>query len=151
MTNQEPVARPLIVVGVDGSEPSVAALRWAIRQARSTGGEVRAVLAWEIAAPFGYVPDYGDVDWAEGARDALAQALQGEPDPEVPITAEVVRGHPADVLAEQSRSADLLVVGSRGHGTAAGMVIGSVSLSCVHRAHCPVVVVPSPSRVTGGR
>ena len=133
----------VIVVGVDGSPGSIDALRWAVRQARATGAEVLAVTAWEIPATFGYAPSLDDVDWAAEARKtvdtALGEVVEGGHS--VAMTSRVARGHAGTVLVEASRDADLLVVGSRGHGTAVGMLLGSVSEHCVHHAECPVVVV----------
>ena len=137
-------ARPVIIVGTDGSPGSVAALRWALRHAQATGAEVRVVLAWEVTAPLGYVATFDDVDWADIARKAVEEATAHEPDVSVPISTEVVNNHPSGVLVEASKDADLLVVGSRGRSRVLEMVLGSVSDHCTHHAHCPVVVVPLP-------
>ena len=138
--------RAVIVVGTDGSEGSVKALRWALRQAQATGAEVRVVLAWEITAPLGYVATVDDVDWAGIAGKAVAEASAAEPDVLVPISTEVINDNPSNVLVEASKDADLLVVGGRGHGRVLGMLLGSVSDHCTHHSHCPVVVVPSPQQ-----
>lgn len=137
--------RPVIVVGTDGSPYSVEALRWALRQAKATGADVRVVLAWQVATSLGYLSELGDDDWADIARTAVDEATAAEPDVSVPISTKVVVGHPSNVLVEESKGADLLVVGCRGHGRVKGMVLGSVSNHCTHHAHCPVVVVRSPS------
>lgn len=142
--------RPVILVGTDGSAGSVQALRWALRQAHATGGEVRAVLAWEDSAPLGVVATVDDVDWTGIARAAVEEGTAAEPDVSVPINSEVVYGHPANVLVEESADADLLVVGSRGHGGVLQRVLGSVSDHCTHHAHCPVVVVPLPAPAPQG-
>lgn len=136
-------AQGRIVVGVDGSEASQAALRWAARQAQLTGERLVVVAAWEYPTSFGWAPAYPS-DWdPEGdARKALAEVVDqvlGAERPEVDL--EVAEGHPAPILVEASQDADLLVVGSRGHGAFAGMLLGSVSEHCVSHAHCPVVVV----------
>lgn len=136
-------ARPVIVVGVDGSAASKDALRWAARQAQLTGGEVNAMIAWEFPPSFGYYVDYSEAEFVADARKTLDEAVAeslGEP-PSVPVTFSVVKGQPAAVLIEASRSADLVVVGSRGRGAFAGMLLGSVSQRCVQHATCPVVVV----------
>lgn len=138
----------VIVVGVDGSAGCVDALRWAIRQAQATGAQVRAVAAWHVPASFDYGPTFDDFDWKafaqKNADAAVAEAsTAGQP---VTVMTKVVQGHPGTVLVEDSREADLLVVGSRGHGTAVGMLLGSVSLYCVHHATCPIVVVHAPAR-----
>jgi nucleotide-binding universal stress UspA family protein len=141
-------ARPPVVVGVDGSEGSVAALRWAARYAAATRTPVRAVLAWHYPTvasvpPVGHAPAAvtREVEAQEAAtlREAIAKAA---PDaPSVRIDAEVRYGHPAELLIEESGRAGLLVVGRRGHGGFIGMLLGSVSLHCVNHAQCPVVVV----------
>jgi len=140
----EQTHRPVIVVGVDGSEVGQVALRWALRQARLAGGELQAVTAWELSAAYGYVPMYADVDLEGDARKqqdaALAQVAEDAVG--VDVVAKVVRGHAADALLDASRGADLLVVGSRGHGTFAGTLLGSVSQHCAQHARCPIVIVP---------
>ena len=133
-----------IVVRVDGSPSSRRALDWALRQADATGLKVVAVLAWR--APTGYgtgaLVTQG-VDWADEARASLESivAPASAPWPQVPVEQRVLEGHPAEILLDQARSADLLVVGSRGHGGFVGALLGSVSNHCVHHATCPVVVV----------
>jgi nucleotide-binding universal stress UspA family protein len=132
-----------IVVGVDGSEPSKDALRWAAGQARRTGSDLHAVCAWEFPAAYGWAPDYAGVNLAAEALKALdatiAQVLGDEPD--VPLVTRVEQGHAAQVLIDASRGADLLVVGSRGHRAFAGMLLGSVSQHCAQHAACPVVIM----------
>ncbi|HET7660074.1 MAG TPA: universal stress protein [Oryzihumus sp.] len=135
---------PVIVVGVDASENGQIALRWALQQARLTGAELHAVTAWEVSAAYGYVPMYTDVDLEGDARkqqDVALEQVSAEAEG-VAVVHQVVRGHAAEALLDAARDADLLVVGSRGHGTFAGTLLGSVSQQCVHHAHCPVVVVP---------
>ena len=137
------VPRQLIVVGVDGSSGSTEALQWAMRQASATAAEVIVVAVWEVPTALGYTLSDDAVDWAAHARqtvdNAMAEASRCEPS--VTVTARIVRGHVGTVLVEESREAGLLVVGNRGHGTAVGMLLGSVSEYCVHHAACPVVVV----------
>jgi nucleotide-binding universal stress UspA family protein len=131
-----------IVVGVDGSAASIDALRWATRQAELTGSTVQAVTTWQV--PNQYGNDYYDdrFDWAEIAQQtvdaAIAEAAGG-----APFTGEsaVVQGHPARSLVEVSHDAELLVVGSRGHGGFAGLLLGSVSEYVVAHANCPVLVI----------
>lgn len=140
-------ARSVVVVGVDGSDASKDALRWAAKQAQLTGGEVQAVIAWQWPLTYGYYGVFSDVDFAAQARTTLEEVIAeslGEP-PSVPVISSVVEGHPAAVLIEASRSADLLVVGSRGRGVFTGMLLGSVSESCVHHATCPVLVIRRPA------
>lgn len=133
-----------IVVGVDGSDSSKAALRWAIRQAKLVGASVDAVMAWRYPSTYGLAPMAGsDIDLEGDARKALAEALNevGGLEPDVPVRPLVIEGHAAEVLLRAARGADLLVVGSRGHGGFASAMVGSVSLNCVLHAHCPVLVL----------
>jgi nucleotide-binding universal stress UspA family protein len=132
-----------IVVGIDGSESSKAALRWAIRQAKLTGASVDAVTAWRYPAGYGWTPVASELDFEAEAKRALTEAL-GEVsglDPEVRVRPLVAEGQAAEVLLRTAKGADLLVIGSRGHGGLASAVIGSVSLNCVLHAHCPVLVL----------
>lgn len=133
-----------IVVGVDGSPSSMAALRWAILQAELTGCAVEAVTAWRLPSRYGFaaVTDRA-TDFEGDARKVLADALNevSSVEPDVVIRSSVVEGHPAEVLVWAARGADMLVVGSRGHGGFAGAVLGSVSQYCVHHAPCPVLVI----------
>jgi nucleotide-binding universal stress UspA family protein len=141
-----------IVAGVDGSPPSINALRWAVRQAELTGGTVDAVTAWEFplaAGGLGWAPvsPPDDTDYAELAAKALAAAVgEASPPPGVTVHQVVVAGNPARVLLDAARDADLLVVGNRGHSGFADALIGSVSVRCLHHAVCPVVIVRSPTR-----
>jgi nucleotide-binding universal stress UspA family protein len=131
-----------VVVGMDGSDESKHALRWAARQAQRTGANLRVIQAWVPPRILGYVPDDVEPDY-EKAKSLLMDDIQEVlgPEPPVPVTATVVKGHSAEVLVDASREADLLVVGSRGHGAFAGMLLGSTSHHCVHHATSPVVVV----------
>ncbi|MER6629901.1 universal stress protein [Streptomyces sp. NPDC000987] len=141
MSDRTPPQR--IVVGVDGSDSSRSALRWAARQAVLTGAELRPVQAWRLPPTYGMPTDYSDADFEGHARENLRRTVQdvlGEY-PDLNVVPQVVEGHPATVLIEAARSADLLVVGSHGHGTFAGTLLGSVSQHCVHHATCPVLVV----------
>jgi nucleotide-binding universal stress UspA family protein len=135
-----------IVVGVDGSEGSNEALRWAARQAKLTGGTLRAVIAWHVPTTVYLGPLPAGLDFEGDARAALSQAVQEVlgPDPGIEVSQVVEEGHPAPVLIAQSTDAELLVVGSRGHGEFTGMLLGSVSEHCVSHATCPVVVVRGP-------
>ncbi len=150
MTAQPENGQRRIVVGVDGSVPSKAALAWALRQARLTGAVVEAVAAWEFPSVTGYPVRVADVDWEGLATEALSDAIAGastggEP---VKITAKVMRGNAAEVLLKESAGAGLLVVGNRGHGGFVEALLGSTGQHCVHHASCPVVVIRDS--VTGG-
>jgi nucleotide-binding universal stress UspA family protein len=139
---------PRIVVGVDGSEPSKAALRWAVRQAQLTSGVVEAVHAWEYplipAAPVAPAADL--FDFEKDAHTNLATAIDEAigPDRPVEIHPLVARGNPAAVLLDAARGAQLLVVGNRGHGGFTEALLGSVGQHCVQHAPCPVVVLRGP-------
>jgi nucleotide-binding universal stress UspA family protein len=132
-----------IVVGVDGSDSSKAALRWAIRQAKLTGGCVEAVTAWRYPTGYGMGPVADSIDFEGAAKNTLTEALNqvGGLEPDVTVRPVVAEGHAAEVLLHESKGADLLVVGSRGHGGFTSALVGSVSLYCVLHSHCPILVV----------
>ena len=138
--------RGYIVVGVDGSDCSKDALRWAARQAELTGATVDAIMAWRFPAFYGWAPaDSEDLDFRRFAVQALADAVDevfGGDHPDW-LRTRVAEGHAAQVLVEASAGAELLVVGSRGHGGFTGLLLGSVSTYCVHHARCPVTVIRS--------
>jgi nucleotide-binding universal stress UspA family protein len=144
----------LIVVGVDHSEGAKAALAFAHEEARLRDATLRAVHAWQFGYN-GYI-DYtgfgGTAPAAAGGdiselRDAAAAALDATvrealPSPgDVKIEQRVIEGTAGAVLVDESRNADLLVVGSRGHGGFAQLLLGSVSQQCAQHAACPVVIV----------
>lgn len=135
---------PPVVVGVDGSEASKDALRWAVRQASLVGAEVHALFAWHVPNTFygGGVPSVLERDLARDSQaeleQAITEAVGAHPDG---LVATAVEGHAAPTLVEASKTAQLLVVGSRGRGAFAGMLLGSISDYCVSHAACPVVVV----------
>jgi nucleotide-binding universal stress UspA family protein len=139
----------VVVVGVDGSPPSVAALVWAGRYATATGAQVRAVHAWHYPTAAGIPPEgkapesvTGEVE--QRMRDDVTNAMsEAHPDPSLHVETDIVYGHPVEVLVNESGNADLLVVGHRGHGAFPGLQIGSVAVHCVTHATCPVVVVRS--------
>ena len=132
-----------IVVGVDGSPSSKAALRWAARLAAATGASIQATIAWEYPETYGWPVGWNEwhpeVDAAKVIQDTV-DAVFG---PERPTSLETVvsEGHARDVLLAASEGALMLVVGSRGHGGFAGMLLGSVSAACAEHARCPVLVV----------
>jgi nucleotide-binding universal stress UspA family protein len=141
-------AAPRIVVGVDGSASSRAALRWAVRQAKLTGGTVEAVTAWQLPTVItstGWTPVYAveEGDFAEDARKRIDSVIADvvEPADSKLVHTQVIKGHPAPVLLDAAAGADLLVIGSRGHGGFADALLGSVGLHCVHHAHCPVLIM----------
>lgn len=134
-----------IVVGVDGSPSSVHALEWAIRQAGLTGAVVDAVCAWQFPVSYGWaVTD--DTDYRALAAEALDKAIAEarQVDETVEIRPHVLEQNAAQALLDLAEGAELLVVGSRGHGGFAGALLGSVSQHCVTHATCPVLVLRSP-------
>jgi nucleotide-binding universal stress UspA family protein len=138
-----------IVVGIDQSEESRAALCWALAEARLRGAELRAITAWECPSP-------SALGWARAAtseaieaqrRDARARlelALADTADPDAPAAVHpiVVAGRPAEVLIEASRDADLLVLGERRDHRLGRPHRHSITYHCLREAVCPVVVVP---------
>ena len=140
----------VIVVGVDHSEGAKAALRFALEEATLRGATLRVVHAWQYgfigaSGVEGALPALGgDIkELREAAAATLEETLRESiPDTdEVEIERRLVEGRPAAVLVDESRGADLLVVGSRGHGGFTGLLLGSVGQQCAHHAACPVVIV----------
>jgi len=142
MTSASDSGRPRIVVGVDGSPSSISALTWAAHQAELTGARLDAVTAWQWPSKYQWVrtpPDYDPAADTRASVDAIIDEVRSAC-PSVPIQSKVVEGHPARVLVEESQGAEMLVVGSRGHGEFPGMLLGSVSQHCANSAHCAVVL-----------
>jgi nucleotide-binding universal stress UspA family protein len=138
-----------ITVGVDGSDSSRAALRWAYDEAAHHGASLKAVMIWH-APPLPQSPPYGSLPpegyESQPARDAqaLLERLTADLEarkPAVDVTTSIEAGNPAKVLIELSGGSDLMVVGSRGYGGFSGMLLGSVSQHLVAHSACPVVVV----------
>ena len=144
-----------IVVGVDGSETSRHALRWAAQEAQSHDAELHVVHAWEVpglGAGIGLSPGRRTTAAPEDQRDAAQQLLSDVisqelgADPPAKVRSSIGRGSAASVLLEASAGADLLVVGSRGLGGFVGLLLGSVSTKMANHAICPVVIVRPPAR-----
>ncbi len=137
-----------IVVGVDGSEASVKALRFAIGEARLHGAAVKAVNAWHIPPILyeaGWAPVPIDMSvYPKEAQEMLDKSLAeaGAGASGVEVSTVVRQGQAADIVCEEAKGAELLVVGSRGLGGFRGLLLGSVSQQCAHHAPCPVVIVP---------
>ncbi|HET9117570.1 MAG TPA: universal stress protein [Pseudonocardiaceae bacterium] len=146
-----------IVVGVDGSAASKAALHWAMEMAGRIGARLEVIRAWHYPPPYhewdarpssyGFLPLLPDRDRAEQvARDELTattvEVLGAQPS--VQFDERVIKGHAADVLIEASTDAALLVVGRHGHNRLQALLLGSVARTCTERACCPVVVIPAP-------
>ncbi|MFE0650072.1 universal stress protein [Streptomyces sp. NPDC059534] len=138
-----------IVVGVDGSEPSLKALRWAAAQAALTGDSLQAVISWEYPASWatlmpGPIPDFDPEQLAKQILDeALDKAL--DPGAAASATRTVVGGNAPQALLDAARGASLLVVGDRGRSGFKAAVLGSVSSHVTQHAPCPVVVVRGES------
>jgi nucleotide-binding universal stress UspA family protein len=132
-----------VLVAVDGSEPSKLALRWGAFLAASLGSGMEAMICWSWGS-VGYAPYPSNWDPAADARTIIDQALDSvfgaqHLPPDLKVT--VREGYAAERLLAASAEADLLVLGSRGHGGFAGLLLGSVSGACTEHATCPVLVV----------
>ena len=136
---------PRVVVGVDGSSSSFDALRWGVRHAALIGGVVEAVTVWDM--PYGVFAPAVDVDFDLGnARDRQTREIRevlGEEEA-ASVRTELVRGDAADILLKAAEGAQVLVVGSRGHGGFARTLLGSVSHRVAQHAPCPVVIIRPP-------
>jgi nucleotide-binding universal stress UspA family protein len=143
MTSTPPDRPPRVIVGVDGSEQSKQALRWAAHFAATAGARVEAVTSWQYPTAYGW--DAGPIEWnpEQDMEKVLTQTVDevfGANRPhDMRLT--VREGNAAKVLLEQSADALLLVVGSRGHGGFAGLLLGSVSANVAEHATCPVLVI----------
>lgn len=145
--------RKRVLVGVDGSAPARAALDFAVREAGLRGATLVAVMAVELpdhawTDPYAVRTEPGDTV-LKLAGQRLRELLSEVDGTGVPVEPVVTTTAAPVALIDRSRDADLLVVGSRGHGGFRGLVLGSVSMQCVLHAHCPVTVVrPEPEPAT---
>lgn len=134
-----------IVVGVDGSPSSILALQWAARLVPTVGTSIRAIAAWQV--PFSYY-EFPVSGWdpKSVAKTILSNALDKAFDGELPtyVTTLTRQGPPAGVLIDESRAAEMLIVGSRGHGGFVGLLLGSVSSTVAEHASCPVLIAHRP-------
>lgn len=132
-----------VVVGVDGSTSSIEALRWAGRTAVALGLQIDALASWEYPANYGMAGVVDGWDPEQDAAKMLAHTVTTAFDGDTPkgLHEHIGRGNAAAVLITASNHAELLVVGSRGHGGFVGLLLGSVSTQCTAHAGCPVVVV----------
>jgi nucleotide-binding universal stress UspA family protein len=138
-----------VVVGVDGSPAGAKVVEFAFAEAALHGVGLRAVHAWTLwvwSTGGAFVPVVDGFEDEQIEIRLLAEALAGlrERYPEVKVSEEVVQGHPVEVLRRASDGADLLVVGSRGSGAFAGLILGSVSQAMLHHARCPLAVIRMP-------
>ncbi|MFJ1709913.1 universal stress protein [Kitasatospora sp. NPDC088346] len=134
---------PHLVVGVDGSPASHAAVEHAFGTAAARDTHLRALWVWQPSL----LESTDEVNALQKCRRLLSEAVaeQTANHPSVTITRQVVRGHPVEELAKASENALAVVVGRRGRGGFTGMRLGSVPHGLLHRAHCPVVTVPAPA------
>jgi nucleotide-binding universal stress UspA family protein len=142
---------PAIVVGVDGTPASQAALVFALREGSRRGGAVEVVTAWAFARPYEDVATPESIEQtraqAERIQDEMVTAALHRVDGPPVVSRSVVQGAAGPVLLEAGRDADYLVVGSAHKGAAARLLLGSVSQYCVRHAPIPVMVVPLPARL----
>jgi nucleotide-binding universal stress UspA family protein len=143
----------MIVVGIDSSLESKAALRWAVDEAKLRDTGVLALYAWQspaVTATTLLPPDMLDPEYfasrAKRVVDAAVAEVAAAGSP-VAIEGRATEGQPARVLVDAAGDTDLLVLGSRGHGGFAGLLLGSVGQQCVHHARCPVVIVREDAKV----
>jgi nucleotide-binding universal stress UspA family protein len=140
-----------IVVGVDGSDPSRKAVRWAAGEARLRGAKLVAVHAWsyypslpsDSLDPMLVTPGFNEQLGRDAERfvEQEVEKLSGDAQG-IEIEARAVEGPAATVLVDVAKDADLLVLGTRGHGGFSGLLLGSVSQQVSHHAPCPLVLVP---------
>ena len=147
-----------IIVGVDGSLASANALKWAVNLGTQTSRPVKVVTTWDgsyisvgVAAFGGVDPDDDSIETRRGValenQISTLKAVFGDSPAPTTITTEIVEGKAAQVLIEISKRASLLVLGTRGHGHVADLVLGSVSSACVLKAECPVTVIRENTRI----
>lgn len=131
-----------ILVGVDGSDSSLDALRYAARLSGALGLPIRVVMTWDYAALIDLYPTPDRSPDKETAvlLDAAIKDVFGDAPP-ADLAAAVIAGPAPSVLIDESRRAEMLVIGSRGRGGFAGLLLGSVSSTCATHAHCPVLIV----------
>ncbi len=133
-----------VVVGIDGSDNSVNAVKWALDNVPAPQS-IRVIAAWDTPVLYGYDPMVpSSAAYEEAARkrlDSLGDALGGSEADRGRLELITMRGDPRTVLNHASETADMLVIGSHGHGGIVHMVLGSVAGSLVHHPGCPLVVV----------
>lgn len=145
MTTMHTASPQRVVVGIDGSEQSKQALRWAAHFAAVCGARLDVIATWMLPTSYGLrwvaVPEeFGPEQQTEKTLTETVDEVVGSQRP-ADMHLSVYEGHPAKVLIDESKGALMLVVGSRGHGGFAGLLLGSVSTNVAEHATCPVVVV----------
>ena len=148
-----------IIVGVDGSESSVRAAQWAVEEASLRGVAVRLITAFQVPATWlgmgealgaTMTTSVSEEDLRGYGASTIADVVAKLDLPSgVEVIADPRMGNPSDVLIDASKTAAILVVGSRGHGDIGSVLLGSTGMHCVHHASCPVVVVPNQGSGTG--
>jgi nucleotide-binding universal stress UspA family protein len=156
-TEKSRKAKAHIVVGIDGSASSKAALRWAVKLATALDSKIEAIIAWDsptivwevLSTPLGSpeleledkIPIHlrPDLDAMKELEHTVDEVF-GKNRP-IELITRAIQGHPVEVLLEASRGAEMLIVGSRGHGGFAGLLLGSVCSACAEHSACPVLVV----------
>jgi nucleotide-binding universal stress UspA family protein len=133
---------PIVVVGIDGSDESSAALRWAAEEARLRGAVLKVVSVWHLPTA-GYMAVPISMEDTRAATvelidQQIKEVLGATPDPTL---REVREGSPAPQLLDAAKGASQIVVGSRGRGGFSGLLLGSVSAQVAHHAPCPVTIV----------
>ncbi len=136
-----------IVVGIDGSDRSALALRWALEQARHTGAAVRAVMCWEDPMSIFLTPTHTESYYKEKAVDLFEQVLAktAEDVEGVDLQSRVVYGGAGAELTQAAEGADLLVIGCHNRIDRHGVHLGSVASYCAHHAPCPVLIFREPA------
>lgn len=132
-----------IVVGIDGSESSLQALRWAAHLAAPTGAPIQVITTWQVPyawADDGWISEWSPQDDAQKAQQQAVKQVFGDAPP-AGLSTRVESGSPAGTLIEAGKSAAMIVLGSRGHGGFSGLLLGSVSSAVAEHADCPVLVV----------
>ena len=140
-----------ILVGVDGSEKSISALKWAAALAAEIGARVEVITTWQTPYPtiellaVGFNMDLAELNerpmqLAHVRMEKSIVGAYGVANP-LGVTITIEEGYPALVLVERSSDVDLLVLGNRGHSPIVETLLGSVSMHCLNHAHCPVVIV----------
>lgn len=147
MQSEAQSAAGRIIVGVDGSDPSASALRWAADEARRRGVGLHVVTCWNypVVAWGPYQPPMSGEEVAAAAREVAQTEIEkvlGADGKDLDVTFELLEGAPSLRLLELDHIGEMIVVGSRGHGGFAGLLLGSVSQHLAEHAHCPVVIIP---------
>ncbi|KQM60711.1 universal stress protein [Agreia sp. Leaf210] len=137
-----------IVVGLDGSAASLGALSRAVKIATAMNATVQGVIAWSLPSEWSLPSIYGNyglANWSpeSDSQQMMAAAVSTTFEGNTPtwFIPTIRQGNPAEILIDESRGAEMLIVGCRGHGGFAGLLLGSVSMACAAHAHCPVLIM----------